>query len=111
VTTPPPAGSGTVDNDICARHPESENDEIGMSAPLNESGYKITASAESPVNIKRFICRVVDKIGCKIHDRNALMGFIPFYNGVSSHQTYKHLEYELTTICHAGGMWVVINED
>jgi len=95
-----------ADEDPCARHPEAENDVIGATVTLDEAGYKIAASADSPINMKRFICRVVAQLGCKVNDLSALMGFVPFYSGLASHQSYKRLESELATLCHAGGKWV-----
>jgi hypothetical protein len=73
---------------------------------LDEDGYRAAASAESPINMKRFVCRVVDKINCRVIDLPSLMAFVPYYNGLVSHQTYQFLENELTTICHTGGKWV-----
>jgi len=93
--------------DACDRHPDAENDVIGNSVTLDEAGYKIASAADSPLNMKRFVCRVVGSIGCRVIDLSALMAFVPYYSGHVSHQTYKHLESELTTLCHAGGKWVV----
>lgn len=90
----------------CTRHPEVENDEVGNSVTLDQAGYSVAASAESPINMKRFVCRVVDKIGCRVTDLPSLMAFVPYYNGLVSHQTYRFLENELITICHTGGKWV-----
>lgn len=103
---PVPQPTPTGEDTICARHPEVEKDSIGNAATLDEVGYHITASAESPINMKRFVCRVVAKIGCKVTDQASLLGFVPFYSGIVAHQTYRNLEYELTTLCHAGGRWV-----
>lgn len=108
-TTPVPPAPAPVptDEEPCARHPEADNDVIGTSVTLDEAGYRIAAAANSPINMKRFVCRVVSKIGCKVTDLPSLMGFVPYYSGLESHQTYKHLESELTTICHQGGKWVM----
>jgi len=74
---------------------------------LDEAGYKIAASADSPINMKRFVCRVVGKLECRVQDMASLMAFVPYYSGLISAQTYAHLESELSTLCHAGGKWVV----
>lgn len=74
---------------------------------LDEAGYKISASANSPINMKRFVCRVVGKLECRVTDLASLMAFVPYYSGSITEQTYQHLESELTTLCHAGGKWVV----
>jgi len=91
----------------CDRHPDAENDVVGNYVTLDEEGYRVLAQLESPINTKRFICRVVDKIDCKVVDLPSLFGFVPYYRGVASHQTYRHLEEELTMICHLGGKWIV----
>jgi hypothetical protein len=87
-----------------------KNDAIGVSAPLDEAGYLTTASAESPLNMKRFICRVVDKIGCRVTDVSSLMAFVPSYSGLVNRKAYVGLEAELAALCHAGGQWVVFKE-
>lgn len=94
-------------SDPCDRHPDAENDIIGNSVTLDEAGYKIAAAADSPVNMKRYVCRVIGSIGCRAVDLSALMAFVPYYSGSVSHQTHRRLEAELTTLCHAGGKWVV----
>jgi len=96
----------TPTEDPCTRHPEAENDLIGASVTLDDAGYKIAARADSPINMKRFICRVIDKMDCKVNDLQALMGFVPYYSGTDSTQSYARLESELATLCHAGGKWV-----
>jgi hypothetical protein len=93
--------------DPCSRNSQTENDVLGSSVSLDEAGYKIAAAADSPINMKRFICRVVDKIECRVTDYSALMAFVPYYSGLVSHQTYAHLQNELVTLCHTGGKWVV----
>jgi len=94
------------DEDPCTRHPDVENDLIGQSVTLDEPGYKIAAAAESPINMKRFICRTIQLIECKVTDVSALMAFVPYYSGLVSHQSYANLESELEVLCHAGGKWV-----
>jgi len=94
--------------DPCTRHPDVENDLIGNSAPLDEAGYRITAAAESPINMKRFVCRVAAMLGCKVVDEAALYGFVPYYSGLVKTQTYSTLEFEVETLCHAGGKWVTV---
>jgi len=94
-------------DDPCARHPEAENDALGATVTLDEAGYVIAAAAESPVNMKRFVCRTISKIGCRVSELSALMAFVPYYSGLVGHQTYGRLEAELTTLCHIGGKWVV----
>lgn len=100
------AARPTVQEKPCDRHPEAENDAIGQAATLDEAGYQVTAAEDSPINMKRFICRVVDKIDCEVNDLPSLYGFVPHYSGTVSHQTYQHLEAELKIICHSGGKWI-----
>lgn len=112
--TPAPTSNDTASNTTdlpaeeapCTRHPESENDVIGMSVTLDEAGYKVAAAADSPINMKRFICRVVGTLDCYVNDLPSLMAFVPYYSGMVSQQTYKKLVSELTTLCHTGGKWV-----
>lgn len=69
----------------------------------------MAADTDSPINMKRFICKVVDKIDCKIVDLAGLMGFIPYYSGhhpENPKQSYAALEIELMTKCHMGGQWI-----
>lgn len=89
----------------CDRHPDTENDIIGNGVTLDEAGYKIVAAADSTVNMKRFVCRVVANIGCSVTDEPALMSFLPYYSG-TKRQTYKRLESEVTSLCRAGGRWL-----
>jgi len=90
----------------CYRNPQAQNDVIGATVTLDEAGYKIAASAGSPINMKRFICRVSSKIGCRVTDLSSLMAFVPYYSGAVSSQTYNRLETELATLCHTGGQWL-----
>jgi len=90
----------------CYRNPAAQNDVIGATVTLDEAGYKIAASAGSPINMKRFICRVSSKIGCRVTDLSSLMAFVPYYSGAVSSQTYNRLETELATLCHTGGQWL-----
>lgn len=100
----------TVTEDPCTRHPEAENDEIGATVTLDEPGYNTAALSHSPINMKRFICRVIAKLNCKVNDGTALIGFVPFYyvvgEGTIVTETYAHLESELSILCNAGGKWV-----
>lgn len=100
-TTPSPT------EDPCTRHPDAENDLIGLNAPMDEGGYQVAVASHSSVNMKRFVCRVIDSLGCKATDLSSLMGFLPFFNGVNGKQTYGKLRTELESLCHAGGKWVV----
>jgi hypothetical protein len=90
----------------CERHPDTENDYLGLEATLDEEGYQLCTMADSPINMKRFICRVVHKIGCRVTSYAALVGFVPYYSGAVSEQTYAHLEDELKILCHGRGKWV-----
>jgi hypothetical protein len=56
--------------------------------------------------MKRFICRTVESINCKVEDYMSLMGFVPYYSGAESHQSFERLKHELQVICHTGGKWV-----
>jgi hypothetical protein len=96
--------------DPCTRHPEAENDIIGQAVTLDEAGYKVAAAADSPINMKRFVCRVVEQNNCKVLDLAALMAFVPYYSGAQSQQSYRKLEGEITTLCHAGGKWLAPKE-
>lgn len=89
---------------------DTEDDLVGSSVTLDEVGYKIVATAGSTTDIKRFICRVVSSIACKVVDRSALMDFAPQYIGpVTETKNYKHLKTELTSLCNGGGKWVIPN--
>jgi len=99
-TQPEIADADTVDP--CARHPEVENDNIGMTATLDQDGYRRAAETDSPINMKRFICRTIAFLGCRATDMSALMGFV-----TTKPITFSRLEYELKTLCRTGGNWVV----
>jgi len=98
-TTPAPV----LPEDPCATEPGS--DEIGGTASLDEAGYKITTATDSHLNMKRFICRTVAKIGCKVADLAPLLAFVPYE--LSTQMSYQHLQGELTVVCHSRGKWVV----
>mmetsp|Transcript_57157 Transcript_57157/g.90593 ORF Transcript_57157/g.90593 Transcript_57157/m.90593 type:complete len:639 (-) Transcript_57157:13-1929(-) len=85
---------------------DSENDGVGQAATLDEAGYQITAVADSPINMKRFVCRVADKIDCEVTNLAALYGFVLYYSGSVSNQTYQSLEDELKTLCLTDGKWL-----
>lgn len=93
--------------DPCERHPDVEKDELAAFATLDEAGYQSAAAGQSPINVKRFVCRVVAKLQCQVTDLPSMMGFVLDYNGSKKHQTYAHLEAVLATLCQAGGKWVV----
>lgn len=84
---------------------EIANDSIGYSATLDEAGYKLTVAHENPLNMKRFVCRVVAKIGCRVSSLASLMAFVPYE--LASKTSYQHLQSELTVLCHARDAWVV----
>lgn len=106
-----PAGN-TTDNatgGACVRDPDPEKDKIGQLATLDEAGYKIAKTADCLVNMKRFVCRVIDKLNCRVVSSKSLMEFIPSYTGLVVKQNYTHLEAELNTICTAGGTWLIFD--
>jgi hypothetical protein len=78
---------------------------VGLKVTLDNDGYKTVAALDSPLNMKRFICRVVDKINCVVNDEKSLMSFVPY--STASHEDYAGLETELGTICHGEGKWVI----
>jgi hypothetical protein len=93
--------------DPCAKKYNSEDDAVGNYVSLDEAGYKTLDQLHSLPNMKRFVCRVVEKTHCKVTDNLNLMAFVQTYSSVSSHQDYAHLQDELTALCHAGDKWVV----
>jgi len=111
VTVPPTTVTTTLatPEDPCQRlqsdMTEIDNDKIGNSATLDEAGYKLTVERESPVNMKRYICRVVAEIGCKVASLAPLLAFVPYE--IASQTSYQHLQSELTVLCHARDAWVV----
>lgn len=72
---------------------------------MNERGYKHLAELGNPIQMKTFICRVIEKIHCKVQSGDSLDAFVPYYSSLASNETYGHLEKELTEICHAGDKW------
>lgn len=94
----------------CTRHPDTENDLIGNTVELSEAGYQSAVRTSSAINMKRFICRVADKLDCEIIDYASLMGFVPYYSGAVSNQTYDMLEHEIEILCHTGGKWVRVKQ-
>jgi len=105
VPVPPQTPPSNVE-DPCYRGPDVKNDAIGNSVTLDQVGFRITSASESPINMKRFVCRVTAKIGCKVTDGVALLGFVPYFSGLVAKQTYSNLESELNTLCRAEGKWV-----
>jgi hypothetical protein len=99
--------NASEDGAPCDRHPEHENDAIGNLATLDAEGYKIGVATDSAINMKRFVCRVAQKIDCRVTDYPSLMAFVPNYLGSVIHETYEHLEAELRALCHTGGKWVL----
>jgi len=92
--------------DPCARAPD-DTDVVGNAVSLDEAGYTSLAALRSPSNTKRFICRVVQKITCKVTDEGSLDAFVPYYSSIDSHETYAHLEQQLVELCQAGDKWLV----
>jgi hypothetical protein len=90
----------------CARHPEYENDAIGNLATLDMAGYKIAAAADSVINMKRFVCRTLEKMQCAAFDFPSLMTFVTYYRESVSIESYDHLVTELTILCENGHKWV-----
>jgi len=90
----------------CQRHQGEEDDTLGSSVTLGEVGFKSVAETGSASDMKRFVCRVVEGIGCRVTDPSGLMNIVP---GCSWHyrKTYEDLESTLSSICRAGGNWVV----
>jgi hypothetical protein len=103
VSAPLPAPAGSLDLP-CARDPD---DALGDSATFDEAGYHGLAELNSPTNMKRFICRIADKIFCNVVDKASLELFVPYYGSLDRHETYEHLEQELLEICHEAGKWLV----
>lgn len=97
-------------DDPCTRHPDVENDLVGNTVDLSEAGYQAAVQTSSAINMKRFICRVADKLDCEVTDYASLMGFVPYYSGAVSHQTYAMLEHEMEILCHAGGKWLRVKK-
>jgi hypothetical protein len=98
------------DSSAACASKDTDNDLVGNSVTLDEVGYKIVATAGNSTDIKRFVCRIVSSIECKVVDRSALMEFAPHYVGpVTEEKNYKHLKTELTSLCNGGAKWVVPN--
>lgn len=99
--------STTAPSAPCDRHPENEDDAIGYLTTLDEAGYKIAVAADSIINMKRFVCRVVDDMKCVVIDYNALMAYVPHHLGSVIHRSYSDLQTELATLCESADKWVV----
>lgn len=95
--------------DPCQRQPQTLNDATGNRVTLDEVGFKIVAFANSPSNMKRFICRLVAGVGCRVMDLSALMAFASYYSRPvgETQQTFKQLETDLVTLCNAPGNWLL----
>jgi hypothetical protein len=89
----------------CARDADPQKDSFGDTAALDEAGYQSVAKLSSPTNMKRFMCRVVEKIYCKVNNAESLAAFVPYYGSVAKGETYAHLEQELLEICQAQDKW------
>jgi hypothetical protein len=93
--------------DACARQPDTVNDAIGSSASLDEVGYKIVTSADSPVQMKRFICRVLGSVSCSATDLSALVAIVSYYVGAANEIGYSTFRSDLTTLCQGGDKFVM----
>lgn len=91
----------------CDRQTDMDKDVVGSTASLDEVGFKIVAATSTDANMKAFACRIVSGLDCKVVDGDDLMEFVPHYSGNVTQESYKHLETELTSLCHGGAKWVV----
>jgi len=107
LVAPAPAPIPLPQSVPCARDVDLRNDVVGDSVSLDEAGFSAVAQTGTTSNMKRFVCRVVDKILCKVIDEGSLMTFVPYFSSLSNHETYAHLEQELSEICRAGDKWAV----
>jgi hypothetical protein len=64
-------------------------------------------AADSPVHMKRFICRVIGSVGCRVTDLSALVAIVSYYTGAASELQYTTLQSDLTTLCQAGGKFAM----
>jgi hypothetical protein len=107
VTTSDPVTSVPDTSKPCVRNAQSAEDVVGLSVLLDQTGYSTVVRMNSTANMKTFICRVVDDMGCQVTDSASLAGFVPYHSSVEHHETYQRLEHELSILCHTDGAWVV----
>jgi len=105
--TAPASSPVSVGGDACERQPGNVNDSIGNTATLDQDGYRSVTSAESPEHMKRFICRVVANVGCRVTDVSALVTIVSYYMGAANDIRYESLATDLSDLCRAGDKFVV----
>lgn len=93
---------------------ETEDDSVGNSVALDAVGYEISATTGTSSDVKRFVCRIVSSMACKVTDLSALMDFVARYGQpemrVTAQQTtesYRALTAELLANCRTDGKWIV----
>lgn len=95
----------------CQRQQGQDDDTLGSNVSLDEVGFNTIATTGSTSDMKRFVCRVVAGMGCRVADPSGLTPFVPFYSSTVAipllrwpyRKTYATLESRLSALCVSGG--------
>mmetsp|Transcript_69897 Transcript_69897/g.167783 ORF Transcript_69897/g.167783 Transcript_69897/m.167783 type:complete len:218 (+) Transcript_69897:115-768(+) len=83
------------------------NGQAGSMAPLSEMGYQELAKLRNDEEMAIFCERILARDGKVVTNRGDLTGFVPFYSGTKSVQSFEALANELKSVpwttSHVGG--------
>lgn len=71
------------------------NDMVAKRAPLDEGGYQRVAAQHNDDAMQTFVRRLLRTMDRTVEDQNSLNGFVPFYSGTVSVQSFARLKEEL----------------
>jgi len=99
---------------FCRSHPCSlllaEGDKakgLGKTADLDEKGYQSVAKLKDDHEMYNFIVRLIEEYDCKVEDDGGLQGFVPWFSGTSSVQSFEKLKDALLfAILADGRRWI-----
>jgi hypothetical protein len=78
---------------------KEEDASLAQSASLDEVGYKDVVALRSNSEMKLYIRRVAENMGCQVVSETGLTSLAPFFSGEKKEQTFANLEAEVYKGC------------
>jgi len=103
-------GSNLEQIDVLQKFQTSDDDnfdsELDASVSLTHDGYMSIAEKKSTKEMSYFIKRLVSHLGGAVVDEGKLEGFVPFYSGETSTQSFHRLLQEIRENARKPDGWV-----
>jgi len=108
---PAKGGSSTKHGSLMLGQKSASTRGLGTTAPLNEDGYQQVADLTNNDEMGVFALRVANMLRLSVLNENRFHGFVLFYSGDQSRQSFSNLQSELSDISKDKCGWVAPMSD